>query len=142
MLLYVYHCEDFLLIISQKLNYSMSFLSYLILFIPYSVARSSALPSNAELVKTLRISGDAHGTIEQIPFFESKRDETMWKLNYAKKTLKKAKEIERLAKRAAIHFGYYDGNKQAHSEVKHLLGHVGETMMNAGEKMGFEYEKF
>ena len=131
-----------MLIISQRSSYSKSFLIKLIYYFIYFVALSSALPSNADLVKTLRISGDAHGTIEQIPFFESKRDETMWKLNYAKKTLKKAKEIERLAKRAAIHFGYYDGNKQAHSEVKHLLGHVGETMMNAGEKMGFEYEKF
>ena len=87
-------------------------------------------------------AGDVTATIEQMPDFESKRDETMWKLNYAKKTLKKAREIENLAKKAAKHFGYYEGNKQKHDEVTDLLGHADDVLMNAGEKMGFEYEKF
>lgn len=108
-----------------------------------------ASASNADLLKTLKETqqrqtdlGDNTATIAKMPEFESKRDEIMWKLNYAKNTLKKAREVEKMAKKAAVHFGYYDGNKQGHGEVNELIGKADDVLMNAGEKMGFEYEKF
>ena len=87
-------------------------------------------------------NGENSATIARMPIFESKRDETLWKLNYAKKTLMKAREMEKLAKKAAIHFGYYNGNKHGHDEVKDLIAHADEVISTAGDKMGFAYEKF
>jgi len=110
---------------------------------------NDSAPTNAEVLQTLKdtqmrnqFAGDNTPTIEKIPTFDNKRDEIMWKLNYAKKTIKKAEQIEHLAKRAAVHFGYFDGTKQEHGEVKDLLTHADDVLMNAGEKMGFEYEKY
>jgi len=76
------------------------------------------------------------------PEFETKRDEIKWKLNYAKKTLAKAREIERVAKKAAVHFGYYDGNKPGHSAVKDIIGRAQDVLMDASDKMGYSYEKY
>lgn len=80
--------------------------------------------------------------IPGMPSFNNKRDEILWKLNYAKKTLSKAREIEMLAKKAAVHFGYYQGNRQGHREVKDLIGHSQDVLMDASDKMGFAYEKY
>ena len=79
---------------------------------------------------------------EKMPTFENKRDEILWKLNLAKRTLKKAREVEKIAKNSAVHFGYFEDNKQKHSEVAELLGKADETLMSAGEKMGFDFEKY
>uniref|UniRef100_A0A7M5XH33 Uncharacterized protein n=1 Tax=Clytia hemisphaerica TaxID=252671 RepID=A0A7M5XH33_9CNID len=76
------------------------------------------------------------------PEFHNKRDEIQWKLNYAQKTLAKAREIEKLAKKAAVHFGYYDGNKSGHSTVKSIIGQAQDVLMDASDKMGYSYEKF
>ena len=81
-------------------------------------------------------------TLEDIPEFSSKRDETKWKLNYAKETLRKAREIQQLAKKAARHFGYYEGDKQGHELVRDVIGRAEEELFKASEKMGYDYEKF
>nr|XP_012566942.1 uncharacterized protein LOC105850934 [Hydra vulgaris] len=79
---------------------------------------------------------------EKMPVFANKRDEILWKLNLAKKTLKKAHELEKVARNSAEHFGYFENDKQKHSEVNELLGKADETLMSAGEKMGFDFEKY
>lgn len=105
--------------------------------------------SNTDLIRTLqenslrqRYLGVDSPTVENIPLFTSKRDETKWKLNYAKETLRKAREMQSLAKDAAKHFGYYEGDKQGHGVVKDMIGKAEEVLFQASEKMGYDYEKF
>lgn len=76
------------------------------------------------------------------PHFYDKREEIKWKLNYAQKTLAKAREIEKLAKKAAVHFGYYNGNKPGHNTVNSIIGKAENVLMDASDKMGFSYEKY
>ena len=54
----------------------------------------------------------------------------------------KAREIEKLAKKAAVHFGYYDGNKPGHNTVKSIIGKAEDVLMDASDRMGYSYEKY
>ncbi len=105
--------------------------------------------SNFQLVDALNkaeqrqiIHGDDPTSIEQSPSFASREDEIKWKLNKAKKTLHKARQLESLARKAAVHFGYFNNIKQKHSVVSDILSNTEDTLLEAGDKMGFDYQKF
>lgn len=115
----------------------------------YYICFTATDASNADLLKQLKDAqqrqvdnGEETAIIDQAPQFTTKRDEVLWKLNNAKKTLKKAREIKRMAKKAAIHFGNGDNNTEKESEVANLLENTEDTLMEAGDKLGFEYQKF
>ena len=88
------------------------------------------------------IHGDDPVSVEESPSFASKEDEIKWKLNKAKKTLHKARQLENLAKKAAVHFGYFKNTKQRHNVVSDLLSNAEDALLEAGDKMGFDYQKF
>ena len=105
--------------------------------------------TNAQLLDALSkaqqrqiIHGEDPTTIEQSPSFATREDEIKWKLNKAKKTLHKARQLESLAKKAAVHFGYFRNTKQKHSVVSDLLSNAEDTLLEAGDRMGFDYQKF
>lgn len=105
--------------------------------------------SNAHLLNALDkaqerqiIHGEDPTSIEQFPSFASREDEIKWKLNKAKKTLHKARQLETMAKKAAVHFGYFENTKQKHSVVSDILSSAEDTLLEAGDKMGFDYQKF
>ena len=41
-----------------------------------------------------------------------------------------------------MHFGYYKNTKQRHGVVSDLLGNAEDALLEAGDKMGFDYQKF
>jgi len=105
--------------------------------------------SNTQLLDALNkaqqrniIHGDDPVSVEESPSFATKEDEIKWKLNKAKKTLHKARQLESLAKKAAVHFGYFRNTKQRHSVVSDLLNNAENALLEAGDKMGFDYQKF
>ncbi len=105
--------------------------------------------SNSQLVDELDkaarrqiVHGEDPTTIDQSPSFATREDQIKWKLNKAKKTLHKARQLENLARKAAVHFGYFENTKQKHSVVSDILSDTEDTLLEAGDKMGFDYQKF
>eukprot|EP00794_Sanderia_malayensis_P018081 gene18081-19888_t len=105
--------------------------------------------SNLQLVDALSkaeqrqiVHGEDPTAIEEAPSFATHDDQIKWKLNKAKKTLHKARQLESLARKAAVHFGYFDNMKTKHSVVSDLLSSTEDTLLEAGDKMGFDYQKF
>ena len=119
----------------------------LLILVSYSLGQNSE--SNAQLIDALAkaqerqiIHGDDPTSVEESPSFANREDEIKWKLNKAKKTLHKARQLESLAKKAAVHFGYYTDTKQRHGVVSDLLSNAEDALLEAGDKMGFDYQKF
>lgn len=105
--------------------------------------------TNAQLLDALSkaqerhiVHGEDPTSVEEAPSFATKDDELKWKLNKAKKTLHKARQLESLAKKAAVHFGYYKNTKQRHNIVSDLLSNAEDALLEAGDRMGFDYQKF